>query len=112
MNCTETEFTRNWIQDNLASDKIQESQSEITCPSFLIKKKNSTFQMVQDYRPINVWTIPDNSLLLLIRTIVEDLEGMNLFSTFDIQSGYNNVLVKPEDRHQVAFKLLKDNINW
>ena len=104
MNWAETKFTRNWIQENLASRKIQESQSEITCPSFLIKKKNSAFQMVQDYWPINAWTIPDNLLLPLIRSIVEDLEGMNLFSTFDIWSGYNNVLVKPEDRHQAAFK--------
>ena len=104
MNQAETKFTRNWIQDNLALGKIQESQSEITCPSFLIKKKNGTFRMVQDYRPINAWTILDKSPLPLIRTIVEDLEGMNLFSTFDIRSGYNNVLVKPEDRHKVAFK--------
>jgi len=84
MNWAETEFTRNWIQDNLALGKIQELQSEITCPSFLIKKKNSMFRMVQDYRPINAWTILDNSPLPLIRTIMEDLEGMNLFSTFDI----------------------------
>ena len=104
MNRAETEFTRNWIQENLASGKIQESQSEITCPSFLIKKKNSTYRMVQDYQPINTWTIPDNLPLPLIRSIVEDLEGMNLFSTFDIQSGYNNILVKPEDRHWAAFK--------
>ena len=60
--------------------------------------------MVQDYRPINAWTIPDNSPLPLIRSIVGDLEGMNLFSTFDIQSGYNNVLVKPEDCHRAVFK--------
>lgn len=49
MNRAETEFTRNWIQENLEAGKIQESQSEITCPSFLIKKKNGTFRMVQDY---------------------------------------------------------------
>ena len=104
MNRAETEFTRNWIQENLKARKIQESQSEITCPSFLIKKKNGTFWMVQDYQPINAWTILDNSPLPLIQTIVEDLEGMDLFSTFDIRSGYNNVLVKPEDRHKAAFK--------
>ena len=107
MNRAETEFTRNWIQENLEARKIQESQSEITCPSFLIKKKNGTFWMVQDYRPINAWTIPDNSPLPLIRTIVEDLEGMDLFSTFDIRSGYNNVLVKPEDRPKAAFKTME-----
>ena len=84
MNWAETEFTRNWIQENLASGKIQESQSEITCPSFLIKKKNGMFRMVQDYQPINTWTIADNLPLPLIQSIVEDLEGMNLFSTFDI----------------------------
>jgi hypothetical protein len=32
---------------------------------------------------------------------------MNLFSTFDIQSGYNNILVKPEDRHRAAFKMVE-----
>ena len=107
MNCAETEFTRNWIQENLAARKIQESQSEITCPSFLIKKKNGTFRMVQDYRPINAWTVPDNTPLPLICTIVEDLEGMDLFSTFNIRSGYNNVLVRPEDRHCAAFKTME-----
>ena len=60
--------------------------------------------MVQDYQPINAWTIPDNLLLPLIQSIMEDLEGMNLFSTFDIRSGYNNILVKPEDQHCAAFK--------
>ena len=39
INRAETKFTRNWIQENLASRKIQESLLEITCPSFLIKKK-------------------------------------------------------------------------
>ena len=104
MNRTETEFTRKWIQENLAAGKIQESQSEIVSPSFLIKKKNGTFRMVQDYRPINQWTIPDNSPLPLIRTLVEDLKGMNRFSTFDIRSGYNNVIIRPEDRYKAAFK--------
>ena len=104
MNRAETEYMCNWIQENLAAGKIQESQSEITCPSFLIKKKNGTFRMVQDYRPINAWTVPDNTPLPLICTIVEDLEGMDLFSTFDIRSRYNNVLVQLEDRHRAAFK--------
>ena len=49
MNRAETEFMRNWIQENLTAGKIQESQSEITCLSFLIKKKNGTYRMVQDY---------------------------------------------------------------
>ena len=60
--------------------------------------------MVQDYWPINAWMVPDNLLLPLIQSIVEDLEGMSLFSTFDIRSGYNNVLVRPEDWHHAAFK--------
>ena len=38
---------------------------------------------------------------------MEDLEGMNLFSTFDIRSGYNNVLVRPEDHHHATFKTTK-----
>ena len=112
MNWAETEFTRNWIQENLASGKIQESQSEITCPSFLIKKKNGTFWMVQDYWPINAWMIPDNLPPPLIWSIVEDLEGMNLFSTFDIWSGYNNVLVKPEDCHWVAIRARSSTEGW
>ena len=107
MNQIETEFTRKWIQENLAARKIQEPQSEIVSPSFLIKKKNGTFRMVQDYRPINQWTVPDNSPLLLICTLVEDLKGMNQFSTFDIRSSYNNVIIRPEDRYKAAFKTTK-----
>lgn len=63
--------------------------------------------MVQDYCPINAWTVPNNSPLPLIRTIIEDLEGMDTFSTFNIQSGYNNVLIRPEDCHHTAFKTME-----
>ena len=32
---------------------------------------------------------------------------MDLFSTFDIRSGYNNILVRLEDRHCAAFKTME-----
>ena len=60
--------------------------------------------MVQDCWPINASTILDNMPLPLIWTIVEDLEGMDLFSTFNNRSRYNNILVRPEDQYHAAFK--------
>jgi hypothetical protein len=45
----QTKFIRQWIKDELAKNFIRDSKSPYPSPTFLIKKKNGDYQVVQDY---------------------------------------------------------------
>ena len=87
----ETEFLRGWINKNLGKRFIRGSKSPYASPTFLIKKKNGDFSVIQDYRTLNEHTIPDVSPLPLIGSIIDKLHGQTLFTKFDIRWGYHNI---------------------
>jgi hypothetical protein len=66
----ETQFLREWVDDNLQKKFIRESKSAFASPTFLIKKKNGEYRVIQDYRTLNTWTIPDVSPLPLISSLI------------------------------------------
>ena len=45
----ETNFLRDWIDENLQKQFIHESKSPYASPTFLIKKKNGDYRVIQDY---------------------------------------------------------------
>ncbi len=88
---SETNFLRNWIDENLQKQFIRKSKSPYASPTFLIKKKNGDYRVIQDYRTLNAWTVPDTSPLPLIAPLIEKLHGKTLFTEFDIRWGYHNI---------------------
>jgi len=58
---------------------------------------------VQDYRPINEWTIKNRYPLPLIPQLIDRLGDAELITTVDIRWGYNTVRIAPEDQHKAAF---------
>src|SRR5579863_9305143 len=70
---------------------------------FFIKKKDGKLRPVQDYRPVNKWTIQNQYPLPLIPQLVDRLRGCSLYTKFDIQWGYNNVRIKDGDQWKAAF---------
>jgi len=82
---------------------IRESKSPYPSPTFLIKKKNSDYRVVQDYQKLNSYMILDKTPLPLIFDLVEQLGGRTLFTKFDIRMGYNNIQIKEKDQEKVAF---------
>src|SRR6266699_6391837 len=80
----ETNFLRDWIDENLQKNFICESKSPYASLTFLIKKKNGDYQVIQDYQTLNAWTIPDTSPLPLITPLIEKLHGRTLFTKFNI----------------------------
>ena len=53
----ELEELRNFIKEHVQRGTIRPSKSPYTAAFFFIKKKNGKLRPVQDYRPINKWTI-------------------------------------------------------
>jgi hypothetical protein len=87
----EAKFMRDWTIEQVDKGYIEESKSPYAVSSFCIKKKNGTYRPVQDYRPVNYWTIRDQYPLPNITHITRELQGHTLFTKFDIRLGYNNV---------------------
>jgi Reverse transcriptase (RNA-dependent DNA polymerase) len=70
---------------------------------FFIKKKNGKLQPVQDYQPVNTWTIKNRYPLPLILQLTDRLWGCTKFTALDILWGYNEIPIKEKDRWKAAF---------
>jgi hypothetical protein len=84
---------------------IQQSDSGYGHIMFTVPKKDGTFQIIQDYRPVNKYTRKDTTPLHSIQDTIKSLGDKVLFSKFDIQEGYNNIQLIPEDQWKAAFKM-------
>jgi hypothetical protein len=102
MDKNQTTFLRRWIDEEIEKGFIRESKSPYPSPTFLIKKKNGDYRVVQDYQVLNSYTIPDKTPLPLISDLIEQL-GKKLFTKFDIRMGYNNIRIKEGDQEKAAF---------
>ena len=80
-----------FVEKNKAMGRIQDSKSPWGAPVFFIKKKDGTFQLVQDYREVNKWTEREVYPMPHIEQILEQLHGKLLFTALDIRDGYNNI---------------------
>ena len=55
----EAKFMHEWTEEQLMKGYIEPSKSPYAASTFCIKKKNGSYRPVQDYRPVNYWTIRD-----------------------------------------------------
>jgi hypothetical protein len=94
---------RSFVREHLARGTIRPSKSPYKARFFYIKKKDGKLQPVQDYRPVNKWTIHNAYPLPLIPELIDRLSGCSLYTKFDIRWGYNNVRIKEGDEWKAAF---------
>ena len=91
------------MDEHLKRGTICPSKSPYAASFFFIKKKDGKLRLVQDYRPINHWTIHNHYPLPLIPQLIDCLCGCSLFTKFDVCWGYNNVRIKDGDQWKAAF---------
>ena len=70
--------------------------------SFLLKKHGTTRYCV-DYRKLNEVTKKDSYPLPRIDDTLDALQGVQLFSTLDIRSGYWQIELHPSAKEKTAF---------
>jgi hypothetical protein len=99
----QTAFLRKWLNKELSKGFIWPSKLPYPCPTFLIEKKNGDYRVVQNYKTLNEFTIPDKHPLPLITNLIEQLHGKMLFTKFDIRMGYNNIRIADGDQEKAAF---------
>jgi len=80
-----------------------ESKSRYTVLCFYIPKKDSSLQLVHNYRKLNQVTIKDKTPLPLIGEVTDKLKEVKYFNKLDLIWGYNNVRIKEGNKWKVAF---------
>jgi RNase H-like domain found in reverse transcriptase/Reverse transcriptase (RNA-dependent DNA polymerase)/Chromo (CHRromatin Organisation MOdifier) domain len=100
---TELGVLRKFVKEHLTRGTIRPSKSPYKSRFFFIQKKDGTLCAIQDYRPVNQWTIRNTYPLPLIPELIDRLNGCSLYTKFDICWGYNNVRIKEGDEWKAAF---------
>jgi hypothetical protein len=99
----ETDAVKAFLDEHIAKDFIQPLKSPQASGFFFVGKKDGSLRPCQDYRYINEWTIKNTYPLPLIPPLIAKLSDANFFMKMDVRSGYNNILIHPDDRWKAAF---------
>jgi hypothetical protein len=86
MSRKEQEEENKFLDNNLAKGYIEPSDSPYGFSTFMVPKKDSDeLRYIIDYRPLNAVTRKDVTPLPNPAECIEDLQGMELFSKFDVR---------------------------
>jgi hypothetical protein len=91
------------LQNLLEKGFIRPSLSPWGCPTIFVKKKYQTLRMCMDYRPLNKVTIKNKYPLPRIDNLFDQLTGARVFSKIDLNPGYHQIHIRPEDIPKTAF---------
>jgi hypothetical protein len=94
-----------FLDENIEKGYIIPLESPYRFATFQVPKKDSDeMRYIIDYRPLNKVTRRDVTPLPSLAQCIEDLQGMEIYSKFDIRWGYNNIRIREEDQWKAAFK--------
>jgi hypothetical protein len=99
----ETNTIKALLDEHIAKDFIQPLKSPQASGFFFVGKQDGSLRPCQDYHYINEWTTKNTYPLPLIPPLIAKLSNAKFFTKMDVQSGYNNILIHPDDHWKVAF---------
>jgi hypothetical protein len=92
------------LQELLDKGFIRPSISPWGAPVLFVKKKDGLMRMCIDYQEFNKVTIKNRYPLPRIDDLLDQLQGVRVFSKVNLHSGYHQVRVKEEDIPKIAFR--------
>lgn len=105
------EFVNEEIGKMIKQNIIRESKSPYNSPIWVVPKKGTNedgtpkMRMVIDYKKLNEKTIADKYPIPDCNVILSNLGKAKVFSTIDLESGFHQILMKPEDIEKTAFSV-------
>ncbi|KIH56049.1 integrase core domain protein [Ancylostoma duodenale] len=91
------------INKLLKSGRIVESDTPWVHNTVLVKKKDGSLRVCLDFRPLNAVTIPDRYPLPRIEDLLEKVAGHRFYTSFDLASGYMQLLLSPESQRKCGW---------
>jgi hypothetical protein len=92
------------LNEYLEKGFIEPSNSPYGAPVLLVKKKDGSMRMCCDLRALNAITIKNKYPLPRIDEMLDQLHGAQMFSKIDLQSGYHQIRIHPDDVEKTAFR--------
>ena len=94
-----------FLDENIEKGYIVPSDLPYGFATFQVSKKDSDeMHYIINYQPLNKVTKRDITPLPNLAQCIEDLQGMEVYSKFNIRWGYNNIRIREEDQWKAAFK--------
>lgn len=102
------------VQELLENDIVEESNSEYHSPVVLVKKKDGKYRFCVDYRKLNKITKPLSFPIPRLECVFDTIAEAEsqIFSTFDLHSGYWQLQMDPETKHKAAFITQNGVYEW
>ena len=101
----EQDAENKFINENLEKGYIIPLDSPYSFSTFMVPKKDSKEKRyIINYCPLNAVTRKDITPLPNLKQCIKNLQGMELFSKFNIRWGYNNICIHEGDQWKAAFK--------
>ena len=91
------------IQQLLANDIIEPSNSNYSSPVVLVEKKDGTHRLAVDYRKLNRNIRDDRFPMPLIQQLLEEFHGVKYFTKLDLSSAYHHLIINKNSRYKTAF---------
>jgi len=83
---------------------IEPSSSPYGAPVLFVGKKDDSLRMCIDYQALNKITFKNKYPLPRIGQLMDSLAGAKVFTSLDLQSGYHQIRITPEDVSKTAFR--------
>jgi len=101
----ELEAENKFIDENLEKGYITPLDSPYSFSTFMVPKKDlKEKRYIINYCPLNAVTRKDVTPLPNLKQCIENLQGMELFSKFNIHWGYNNIRIQEGNQWKATFK--------
>jgi hypothetical protein len=92
--------------------KMRPSDSEYACRVTLPVKKDGSMRFCGDYRPLNLQTRRDSFPMPLVDDVISQLGKSAWFTTLDLQSGFWQIRMAPEDMKKTALVIKTGLYDW
>ena len=100
---TELEALHDYLEDMLGKGFICSSQSPGGAPIMFAKKKDGSLRMCVDYRGLNCITQKNKYPIPLILNLIDQLKSTNIYTKFDLHTGFNNIQIASGHEWKTAF---------
>lgn len=112
MSPRELEELKKQLTELIDKGFIQPSKSPYGAPILFVPKKNGKLRMCVDYRALNKITIRNRYPLPRIDELLDRLHGATIFTKLDLQSGYHQIRIAPQDVPKTAFRTRYGHYEW
>ncbi|GBG73094.1 hypothetical protein CBR_g12810 [Chara braunii] len=101
----ELDELRRQLKELVEKGWIRPSVSPYGSPVLFVRKKEEgTLRMCIDYRGLNAITVKNREPLPRIDDLLDRVQGCRYFSKIDLKSEYDQIAIRPKDRHKTAFQ--------